>query len=98
MRPPWSFATCFIETATGDPTMSEFRVSFYKTLQDASGRSWKHLQRQLDLTSDSPSGALVAAERLLDPHSLEADCVEVADISPATHHARQVVTDLNHQK
>ena len=65
--------------------MSEFRVSFYKTLQTASGHSSKHLQRQLDLTSDSPSGALVAAERLFDPCGLEADCVEVVHMSPASH-------------
>ena len=49
--------------------MSEFRVSFYKTVQNASGHSSKHLQRQLDLTSDSPSGALVEAERLFDKGS-----------------------------
>ncbi len=63
--------------------MSEFRVSFYKTLQDASGHSSKHLQKQLDLTSDSPSGALVAAERLFDPRGLEADRVEVVQVTAA---------------
>jgi hypothetical protein len=62
--------------------MSKFRVSFYTTLKNASGSS-KHLQRQLDLTSDSPSGALVAAERLFDPRGLEIDCVEVMDMSSA---------------
>lgn len=65
--------------------MSEFRVSFYKTLHNANGHSAKHLQRQLDLTSDSPSGALVAAERLFDQRSSEIDCVEVVNISPANH-------------
>jgi hypothetical protein len=65
--------------------MSEFRVSFYKTLQNASGHSSKHLQRQLDLTSDSPSGALVAAERLFDPRGSETDCVEVVKMAPASH-------------
>ena len=65
--------------------MSKFRVSFYKTLRHASGHSSKHLLRQLDLTSDSPSGALVAAERLFDPCGLEADCVEVVHMSPASH-------------
>ena len=65
--------------------MSKFRVSFYKTLRHASGRSSNHLIRQLDLTSDSPSGALVAAERLIDPHSSDSDCVEVVNISPASH-------------
>jgi len=39
--------------------MSKFRVSFYKTMPDASGHSSKHLQKQVDLSSDSPSGALV---------------------------------------
>ena len=61
--------------------MSKFRVSFYKTLRHASGYGSKHLLRQLDLTSDSPSGALVAAERLIDPRDSEADCVEVVNIS-----------------
>jgi len=65
--------------------MSKFRVSFYKTLRHANGHSSKHLLRQLDLTSDSPSGALVAAERLIDPRDSEADCVEVVNISPASH-------------
>jgi hypothetical protein len=65
--------------------MSKFRVSFYKTLPHASGHSSKHLQRQLDLTADSPSGALLAAERLFDPRGSETDCVEVVNISPAGH-------------
>jgi hypothetical protein len=65
--------------------MSKFRVSFYKTLRHASGHSSKHLQRQLDLTADGPSGALVAAERLFDPRGSETDCVEVVNISPAAH-------------
>jgi hypothetical protein len=65
--------------------MSKFRVSFYKTLRHASGHSSRHLLRQLDLTSDSPSGALVAAERLIDPREWETDCVEVVNISPASH-------------
>ena len=65
--------------------MPEFRVSFYKTLENAGEHRSKHLQGQFDLTSDSPSGALVAAERLFDPRGLEVDCVEVMDISPASH-------------
>ena len=73
--------------------MSEFRVSFYKTLQTASGHSSKHLQRQLDLTSDSPSGALVAAERLFDQRGLEADCIEVVYISPASHSEANTASD-----
>jgi hypothetical protein len=73
--------------------MSEFRVSFYKTLQIASGHSSKHLQRQFDLNSDSPSGALVAAERLLDPSSLEADRIEVVDISHVSHSEANTASD-----
>jgi hypothetical protein len=73
--------------------MPEFRVSFYKRLQNASGHSSKHLQRQFDLTSDSPSGALVAAERLFDQRALEVDCVEVVSISPASHSEANTVSD-----
>ncbi len=87
------FCNLFTETVTGDPKMSEFRVSFYKTLQNANGHSSKHLQRQLDLTSDSPSGALVAAERLFDQRSLEADCVEVVDLSPARQSEANTASD-----
>ena len=65
--------------------MSKFRVSFYTTVQNASGHSSKHLQRQLDLSSDSPSGALVEAERLFDRDDLTADRVEVVHISSASH-------------
>jgi hypothetical protein len=71
------------ETSSGHAKMSEFRVSFYKSPPDASGHSSKHRQRQFDLTADSPSGALVAAERLFDPRASETDCVEVVNISPA---------------
>jgi hypothetical protein len=73
--------------------MSKFRVSFYKTLQNANGHSAKHLQRQLDLTSDSPSGALVAAERLFDPRGSETDCVEVVNISAASDSETNTVSD-----
>lgn len=74
--------------------MSEFRISFYKTLQDANGHNAKHLRKQLDLTSDSPSGALVAAERLFDLRGgLEADCIEVVHLLPASH--REVNTGTN---
>ena len=87
------FCDLFIGTMIGEPTMSQFRVSFYKTLQSASGHSSKHLQKQLDLTSDSPSGALVAAEQLFDEHGLEADCVEVVDISPASLREANAASD-----
>ena len=73
--------------------MREFRVSFYKTMPNASGHSSKHLQRQFDLTSDSPSGALVAAERLFDQRGLEVDCVEVVGISPASHGDANTASD-----
>jgi hypothetical protein len=65
--------------------MSKFRVSFYKTLRHASGHSSKHLLWQLDLTSDSLTGALFGAERLFDPGGSEIDRVEVVNISPASH-------------
>ena len=65
--------------------MSKFRVSFYNTVGNASGHSSKHLQKQIDLTSDSPSGALVEAERLFDKDSLAADRVEVVHISSASY-------------
>jgi hypothetical protein len=73
--------------------MPEFRVSFYKTLQNVSGHSSKHLQRQCDLTSDSPSGALVAAEWLFDQRGLEVDCVEIVVISPASHSEANTASD-----
>ena len=65
--------------------MSKFRVSFYKTVPGAIGHSSKHLQNQVDLSSDSPSGALVEAERLFDRDDLTADRVEVVHISSASH-------------
>jgi len=65
--------------------MPKFRVSFYKTVPDASGHSSKHLQKQVDLSSDSLSGALVEAERLFDRDDLTADRVEVVHISSASH-------------
>jgi hypothetical protein len=73
--------------------MSKFRVSFYKTLRHASGHSSKHLLRQLDLTSDSPSGALVAAERLFDPCGSETDCVEIVNIPPASNSETKTASD-----
>jgi hypothetical protein len=66
--------------------MREFRVSYYTTPRHASGHSSKHLQRQFDLISDSPSGALVAAERLFDRVGLDVDCVEVVDVSSFASH------------
>jgi hypothetical protein len=73
--------------------MREFRVSFYKTRRNASGHSSKHLQRQFELTSDSPSGALVVAERLFDQRDLEVDWIEVVGISPASHSDTNTASD-----
>jgi hypothetical protein len=70
---------------TGVSIMSRYRVSFYNTVRNASGHSSKHLQKQVDLTSDGPSGALVEAERFFDKDCLAADCVEVVNISSASH-------------
>jgi hypothetical protein len=72
--------------------MSTYRVSFYNTVQNASGHSSKHLQKQVDLTSDSPSGALVEAERLFDKDNVAADRVEVVNISSASHSAANTIS------
>jgi hypothetical protein len=64
--------------------MAAFSVNFYKTLQIEGGHRSKHLQRRFVLTSDSPSGALVAAEQMFDQRALEFDCVEVVGISSAS--------------
>jgi hypothetical protein len=64
--------------------MNHFRVSFYKDLLNSSGHSFKCLQRQIDVRSDGPSQALVAAERLVDNERLDADCIEVVHLD-ASH-------------
>lgn len=71
--------------------MNNYRVSFYKNLCNSDGHSFKCLQRQIDVQSSGLSQALVLAERLIDNHRLNADCVEVAHL--ATHHAVEPPAD-----
>ena len=61
--------------------MNSYRVSFYKDLLNSDGHGFKCLQRQIDVESDSPSQAVVLAERLVDNERLNADCIEVAHLS-----------------
>ena len=61
--------------------MNSYRVSFYKDLLNSNGHSFKCLQRQIDVQSDGPSGALVLAQQLTHSESLEADCVEVVHLT-----------------
>ena len=72
--------------------MPNLRVSFYGTALSASGHGSKHLLKQLDLPSDSPSGALVEAERLFDRDDLTADRVEVVHISSASHSEKSTMS------
>ena len=64
--------------------MNSYRVAFYKDLLNSDGHSFKCLQRQVDVESEGPSQALVAAERLVDNERLNADCIEVMHL--ASHH------------
>ena len=64
--------------------MTLYRVSFYKDLLNSDGHSFKCLQRQVDVESEAPSQAMVAAERLVDNERLNADCIEVMHL--ASHH------------
>ena len=59
-----------------------YRVSFYK---DSDGHSFKNLQRQIDIRADSPSQALVLAEREIDNERLNADCIEVMHLAHSDH-------------
>lgn len=61
--------------------MTNYRVSFYKDLLNSDGHSFKCLQQQVDVQSDSPSQAMVLAEQLVDNERLNADCVEVTHVS-----------------
>jgi hypothetical protein len=61
--------------------MTNYRVSFYKDLLNSDGHSFKCLQRMVDVETDSPSQALLTAERLVDNERLNADCVEVMHLS-----------------
>lgn len=57
--------------------MADYRVLFYRTLLTSKDQLSKHLLGQFDITSDSPSGALVLAERQF-PHNLaDVDRIEV---------------------
>jgi hypothetical protein len=61
--------------------MNSYRVSFYKDLLNSDGHSFKCLQRQVDVQADGSSQALVLAERLVDNERLNADCVEVMQLT-----------------
>lgn len=61
--------------------MSNYRVFFYKTLLTTKGQNAKHLLGQFDITSDSPSGALILAERQLTSGLADADRIEVMQSS-----------------
>ena len=65
--------------------MSSYRVCFYKTALSSEGHNFKHLLRQIEVQSASPSEALVLAERQIEPNLMDADCVEVMHISPSLH-------------
>lgn len=56
--------------------MSDYRVSFYKTLLSSQGHSFKCLQKEIEVQSDTPSGALTLAQNRLRA-AFEPDCVEV---------------------
>ena len=57
--------------------MANYRVLFYKTLLTPKDQTSKRLLGQFDITSDSPSGALVVAEQHLGPDLTNADRIEV---------------------
>lgn len=56
--------------------MPEYRVNFYKTLLSSQGHNFKCLQREIDVRSESPSGALRLAQSQIDP-GLAPDCIEI---------------------
>lgn len=60
--------------------MADYRVLFYKTMRVTEDHASKHLLGQFDITSDSPSGALVLAERQLKDNLADADCIEVTRV------------------
>lgn len=64
--------------------MNSYRVSFYKDVLNSDGHTFKCLQLQVDVQSESPSQAKVLAERLVDNERVNADCVEVMHL--AGHH------------
>lgn len=60
--------------------MWNYRVCFYKTVLNSSGHSFKCLQQKIDISSETPSGALVLAERQLEHELTGIDSVEVHSI------------------
>ncbi len=64
--------------------MNKYRVAFYKDILNSNGHSFKCMQRQIDVRTDSPSQALVLAQKLTESENLEADCVEVLHL-PLDH-------------
>ena len=58
--------------------MKWYRVSFYKTLLNSDGHSFKCLQRQIDVQSNEHSQAMALAEQQMVDERLNVDCVEVA--------------------
>ena len=61
--------------------MPKYRVNFYKTLMNSNGRVFTCLERQTDVTSDSPGDALVLAEKRMDLPVVAADRIEVIHLS-----------------
>lgn len=57
--------------------MTDYRVLFYKTLPSAKDHVSKQLLGQFDINTDSPSGALVLAERQMRDDLANADRIEV---------------------
>lgn len=60
--------------------MARYHVLFYKNLLSSDGHNFKCLERQIDVQSDSPSGALILAEQNLAP-PLDADTIEVIHVT-----------------
>ncbi len=56
--------------------MPDYRVNFYRTLLSSQGHNFKCLQREIDVRSDSPSGALKLAQSQIGS-SLAPDCIEI---------------------
>ncbi|MBX9710383.1 MAG: hypothetical protein K2X60_05055 [Xanthobacteraceae bacterium] len=74
--------------------MSNYRVSFYKTLLNSSGHNFKCLEQQIDVASDNPSDALVLAQGQLKSSLGEVDRVEVIHM-PDAHHAKSDIGQPN---
>lgn len=62
--------------------MITFRVSYYKILQNSAGRSFKCLQKTVDVAAADPIAALTSIEE----HGLslaDCDCLEVTKLANA---------------